>query len=72
MLLWKREGRTIAIGENMLEKVSARYDLETEENGSSLVIRGVEAGDGGQYTCQVSVHLYFKELYCILARYQHT
>ena len=37
-------------------QVSARYDLETEENGSSLVIRGVEAGDGGQYTCQVSVH----------------
>ena len=72
MLLWKREGRTIAIGENMLEKVSARYDLETEENGSSLVIRGVEAGDGGQYTCQVLVHLYFTELYCILAMYQHT
>ena len=32
---------------------ATRYSLETEENGSRLVIRGTVRGDGGEFSCQV-------------------
>ena len=32
---------------------ASRYSLETEENGSRLVIRGTVRGDGGEFSCQV-------------------
>jgi hypothetical protein len=31
-----------------------RYLVEGEADGSSLVVQGVEPGDAGLYTCQVS------------------
>ena len=34
---------------------SRRYSLETEENGSRLVIRGTVRGDGGEFSCQVMI-----------------
>jgi len=54
VLLWKRGGRTIALGPHLLDTADSRYSLETEENGSRLVIRGTVRGDGGEFSCQVS------------------
>jgi len=54
VLLWKRGGRTIALGSQLLDTADPRYSLETEENGSRLVIRGTVRGDGGEFSCQVS------------------
>ena len=70
VLLWKRGGRTIALGPHLLDSADprysknnhqknnnnndlGRYSLETEENGSRLVIRGTVRGDGGEFSCQV-------------------
>ena len=38
---------------------ATRYSLETEENGSRLVIRGTVRGDGGEFSCQVRMVMVF-------------
>jgi hypothetical protein len=39
---------------NCIFKEGRRYLVEAEADGSSLVVQGVEPGDAGLYTCQVS------------------
>ena len=41
---------------------SRRYSLETEENGSRLVIRGTVRGDGGEFSCQVMIMMRMRRM----------
>ena len=55
VLLWKRGKDIITVGEQMIEK-DARYTLEKEENGNSLVINNAVEADQGNFTCQISTY----------------
>jgi hypothetical protein len=53
VLLWKRNGSIISVGEQVLARHS-RYSLQSRENGNNLMISLAEPGDEGSYVCQVS------------------
>eukprot|EP00095_Tigriopus_kingsejongensis_P003962 maker-scaffold79_size400133-snap-gene-3.19 protein:Tk03962 transcript:maker-scaffold79_size400133-snap-gene-3.19-mRNA-1 annotation:"conserved hypothetical protein" len=53
VLLWKKGDSILAVGKQMVEK-DQRYQLETEENGNTLIINLAEEPDAGNYTCQIS------------------
>ncbi|XP_059095188.1 lachesin-like isoform X2 [Tigriopus californicus] len=53
VLLWKKGDSILAVGKQMVEKDN-RYQLESEENGNTLVISLADQSDAGNYTCQIS------------------
>merc|ERR1719474_1546908 len=54
VLMWKKDGKIITLGESVINNKNGRYLLESHPKGNSLVIRLVSPADNGEYTCQVS------------------
>lgn len=54
VLMWKKNGNIISVGDQILGNADSRYNLEAKENGNNLVISLAELSDEGDYVCQVS------------------
>jgi len=54
VLMWKKNGNIISVGNQILGNADSRYNLESKENGNNLVISLSELTDEGEYVCQVS------------------
>jgi len=54
VLMWKKNGNIISVGNQILGNAESRYNLEPKENGNNLVISLAELSDEGEYVCQVS------------------
>jgi len=54
VLMWKKNGNIISVGNQILGNADSRYNLEPKENGNNLVISLAELTDEGEYVCQVS------------------
>jgi len=53
-LLWKKDGRIISLGNNILDNPGSRLSLDRKENGNYLIIGLARISDEGTYECQVS------------------
>jgi len=54
-ILWKKGGRIISLGNNILDnKPDSRFSLDKKENGNYLIIGLARISDEGSYECQVS------------------
>jgi len=54
VLLWKKDGIILSVGDTVLGNAAAHYYLQARENGNNLVISQVEPEDEGEYVCQIS------------------
>lgn len=54
VLMWKKNGNIISVGNQILGNLDSSYHLEPKENGNNLVISLAELTDEGDYVCQVS------------------
>jgi len=56
VLLWRKNNRIIAVGQQILDKSGPRVMLEHKENGNNLVITNAEHTDEAEYICSVSTY----------------
>jgi len=54
VLLWRRDGDIVSVGNQIVDPSSPRVAVEEEEDGNTLVVRGVTQLDEASYTCSVS------------------
>jgi len=54
VLLWRRDGDIVSVGNQIVDPSSPRVAVEEEEEGNTLVVRGVTQLDEASYTCSVS------------------
>jgi len=54
VLLWRRDGDIVSVGNQIVDPSSPRVAVEEAEEGNTLVVRGVTQLDEASYTCSVS------------------
>jgi len=54
VLLWRRDGDIVSVGNQIVDPSSPRVAVEKEDEGNTLVVRGVTQLDEASYTCSVS------------------
>jgi len=54
VLLWRRDGDIVSVGNQIVDPSSPRVAVEDAEEGNTLVVRGVTQLDEASYTCSVS------------------
>ena len=53
VILWKKDNNIITVDDKILDK---RFQLEQDNDGSTLVLGPAEPGDEAEYTCLVSTY----------------
>jgi len=56
VLLWRKNGKIISVGNQIFDRKDSRIRIEEKDNGNTLIISGTDHNDQGDYICSVSAY----------------